>query len=332
MELTSPTIIKQLLEKYGASPSKTMGQNFLIHQPTLNRIIEAADITIKDTVLEIGPGIGTLTQELAQKAKKVIAIEKDQAMVTILKETLHDFNNIEIVQGDVLKIFPPSLRTAPSGAAKQSSKTLVKIASSQKTPHNDELALPTHYKLIANIPYYITSPLIRMFLEIKNQPEYMVLMVQKEVAQRICAKPPRMSILAVSVQFYATAEIISSVSRGCFWPAPKVDSAIIKITPTPLLPLQNAPLASGASQQSSPSVIARQQQKQSNNNTSTEFFFRVVKAGFSQNRKQLINNLSTGLKKSKKEAGTWLLENGINPTQRAQTLSIDDWVNLVNNF
>lgn len=249
-----------------------MGQNFLIHQPTLDKIIEAADINSKDTVLEIGPGIGTLTQPLAQKAGKVIAIEKDRAMVGILKETLQGFNNTEIIHDDILKI-----GDWPLGIG--------------------------NYKIVANLPYYITSPIIRMFLESGNPPQTMVLMVQKEVGQRICAKPPNMSILAVSVQFYATAKIIAKVSKECFWPAPNVDSAIIKIIPHKEL--------------LSPSA---------------DLFFKVVKAGFLQPRKQLGNNLSKALKADREKVNAWLLHNNLSPLQRAETLTIEDWKALTRTF
>jgi len=272
MNLLSPTTIKELLSQHNIKPSKHLGQNFLIDQKTLNTIIETANLSSKDTVLEVGPGIGTLTQELAKKAGKVIAIEKDSTMVEILKETLKDFKNVEIIQGNALK-FSYSLPT-------------------------------THYKLVANIPYYLTSPLIRKLLESENQPSEIILMVQKEVAQRMCANPPKMSLLAVSVQFYAKPEIISYVSKNCFWPAPKVDSAIIKITPL----------------------------KEVRGGRTPADFFKIVKAGFSQPRKQLLNNLSKSLKKDKKSIEAWLLKNNINPQQRAQTLTIENWIDLTKSY
>ena len=270
MNLLSVKTVKNLLQ-HNIKPSKYLGQNFLINAPTLNKIIETANISLKNTILEIGPGIGTLTQALAQKAKRVIAIEKDSTMVEILKETLKDYKNIEIIRGNALKI---------------------------------ENQLLNHYKVVANIPYYITSPIIRMFLETENQPEYMILMVQKEVAKRICSAPPRMSLLAVSVQFYAKAEIISIVSKNCFWPAPKVDSAIIKITPL----------------------------KKTSGGPDPASFFKIVKAGFSQPRKQLSNNLSKTLKKNKKEINEWLVKNEISPKQRAETLTIENWINLTKSY
>jgi len=295
MNLTSPKEIKELLKKYNAAALKQLGQHFLVDKGVLRKIIEAAGLNPKDTVLEIGPGIGVLTQALAQKAGKVIAIEKDQKMCEILRETLKDFKNVEVVRNDILKI--------------ENSK-LIK---------NWELKIG-NYKVVANLPYYITSPVIRKFLEADNPPKEMVLMVQKEVAQRICAKPPDMNLLAVSVQFYvhpvksseagakqfngASPKIITYVSKKSFWPEPKVNSAIIKI-----------------------SKIKYQKSK-----TFSANFFKVVRAGFSQPRKQLINNLSNGLKKSKEEIKKWLLENKILPQQRAETLSIDDWISLTKTY
>ena len=269
MDLTSPKIIKEFLLKYDTRASKRLGQNFLIDKNILRKIIESADIKPTYTIIEVGPGIGTLTQALAEKSGRVIAVEKDEKMIKILKETLKDYKNVEIIHGDILKT------------------TKLQIS---------------NYKVVANIPYYLTSPLIRKFLERPNgypeSPESMVLMLQKEVAQRICAKPPNMSILAVSAQFYANAKIISYVSKNCFLPAPKVDSAVIKIIP------------------------------HNKYNMPADLFFKIVKAGFSHPRKQLLNNLAAGLKLDKIKIGTLLSENNIKPTQRAETLSVDDWKNL----
>ena len=279
MNLLSPTDIKSLLNKYDSKPSKGLGQNFLIDKNVLSKIIEAAALKPTDVVLEIGPGIGTLTQKLAKNCKKVIAIEKDKTMVKILSEILKDFNNIKIINNDVLKIENWDLI--------ENCKLKIK-----------------NYKIVANIPYYITSPVIRKFLESENKPDFMVLMVQKEVAQRICAKPPNMSLLAVSVQFYAEPKIISYVSKNCFWPSPKIDSAIIKITPHKIV----------------------------GHRESYNLFFKVVKAGFSHPRKQLASNLSKRFKMPKEKTPEWLLKNKIDPKQRAETLSIEDWKNLTNSI
>lgn len=248
-------------------PNKRLGQNFLTDKKAVFKIAETAGILKDDVVVEIGPGTGLLTKELVKKAKKVIAIEKDKNMADILKSELKDFKNLEIIFADILK-----------------------TDISEKK-----------YKVVANIPYYATSPIIRKFLEIKNPPELMVLTIQKEVAQRICARPPNMSILSVSVQFYAEPKIISYISKDSFWPKPKVDSAVIKITPHNLF----------------------------NNSDS---FFKVVKAGFKQPRKQLVNNLLKGLKISRKEAEILLQKAGIKPEQRPETLSVQNWERLTEIF
>jgi len=267
--------IKKLLKKYKISPAKRLGQNFLIDEKVLRKIIEAASPSNDDIVLEVGSGIGNLTLELAERVKKVITIEKDPKMVEILTGLLDCWNvrNVEVVKEDILKLDPKPYALK-------------------------------FYKIVANIPYYLTSPLIRKFLEEKYPPKEMILMVQKEVARRICARPPDMSLLAVSVQFYAKPEIISFVSKKSFWPSPKVDSAIIRIIPRETLwrsDLHN-------------------------------LFFRVAKAGFSQPRKQLINNLSKELKMDKEKVKNWLLKNSIQPTQRAETLTIENWINLTKSF
>jgi 16S rRNA (adenine1518-N6/adenine1519-N6)-dimethyltransferase len=289
MELTSPSIIKELLTKYSAKPSKGLGQNFLIDKNILNKIIETACLKKDDIVLEIGPGVGTLTQELAKNVKKIIAIEKDRDMANILKETMAEYRNVEIIEGDILKM------EASSARGEKNLENYLKIK---------------NYKIVSNIPYYITSPVIRKFLEENNPPVEIILMVQKEVAQRICQKPPKMSLLSVSVQFYAKPEIISYVSKNCFLPAPKVDSAIIKITPFP-------------------KIVG----DRDSHNFATEEFFKIVKAGFSHPRKQLLNNfcgeLFCGeLSLPREKIEEWLLKNNIKPTQRAETLAIEDWKNL----
>lgn len=279
MNLLSLTEIKNLLEINNTRPSKSLGQNFLIDQRVLEKIISSADIKPTDVILEVGPGLGILTYALAKKAKRVVTIEKDETMVKILSETIKNLKNVDVFNEDILKLYPTS----------------------------DKYALGSEYKIVANIPYYLTSPLIRKFLECDLQPKEIILMIQKEVAQRICSKTPDMNLLAVSVQFYADAKIISTVSKNCFWPAPKVDSAIIKITP------------------------------KEKYNISPDLFFKVVKAGFSHPRKQLVNNLTSlkylnGVKLTKDKISDLLTKIGVTPNQRAETMSIENWVALSKNF
>ena len=266
MALSAKKGVKKTFKEYEIKPFKGLGQNFLINKGVLKTIINAAKLNSDDIIMEIGPGTGVLTQELAKKTKKVLAIEKDPKMCEILKKTLKEFKNVEIINQNILNYSLPAI----------------------------------NYKLIANLPYYITSLVIRKFLENENQPKEMILMVQKEVAQRICSKPPKMNLLAASVQFYAKPEIISYVSKESFWPKPKVESAILKITPY----------------------------NESKGWASTKAFFKIMKAGFSQPRKQLANNLVNVLKLNKEAVKSWLLKNNIKPEQRAETLEIDDWIKL----
>ena len=281
MKLTPLREIKLSLQKNLVRPAKSLGQHFLIDKEALRKIIKAADLSSEDTILEIGPGAGVLTLELAKRAKKVIAVEKDRKMVEILKENLKDFKNVEIVNKDILRLDPKPYTLKP-------------------------------YKIVANLPYYITSPVIRKFLESDSPPEEMILMVQKEVAQRIC--PPslklrragassKMNLLAISVWFYSHPEIISFVSKKSFWPCPKVDSAIIKLK------------------------VKKEKIK-----ISREQFFQIVRTGFSHPRKQILNNLSKGLKLKREKIKLWLEKNKIKPTQRAETLRIEDWINLTKNY
>ena len=259
--------MKEIFKQYNIKPSKKLGQNFLIDRDVLRKIIQAADLKPSDIVLEIGPGLGILTIELAKSAKKVIAVEKDKKMCEILKQTLdvRNVRNVRIVNNDIL---------------------------------NTKYELPnTKYKLVANLPYYITSPVIRKFLEAENKPKEMILMVQKEVGQRICSKD-KMSLLSVAVQFYAKPEIISYVSKKSFYPQPKVDSAIIKIVPQPFPKID------------------------------TKKFFNLVKAGFSSKRKFLINNLSRELKIVNCKLKIVFDQIELGQKLRAENLSIQNWLKL----
>jgi 16S rRNA (adenine1518-N6/adenine1519-N6)-dimethyltransferase len=274
MSLSYLAATKELFLRHNIKPSRGLGQNFLVDEHVMQKLVIAAHIQPEDTVLEIGPGAGFLTQKLARIAQQIIAVEKDKKMVEILRSTLTEFENVDIVHADALKI-----------------------------DYTKYEILDTAYKLVANLPYYITAPTIRKFLEAEYQPQSMTFIIQKEVARRICAKPPDMSILAVSVQFYAAAKIIAFIKPSSFWPQPHVQSAIIHIVP----------------RKQTPPVSPKE-------------FFRAVKAGFSHPRKQLINNLSAGLNHSREQTASWLEKNSIEPARRAETLSAQDWINLVKNL
>lgn len=273
MELISKKTIKEELKRKGFTPNKRLSQNFLVVQGPVLQLLRAADLQKEDLVLEIGPGLGVLTKELAKHAKRVLAIEKDRGLARSLKEDFARLSNVEIIEGDILRL---------------------------KVGHL-EVKLPSGYKVVANLPFSITGPVLRKFLGEPPRPRLLALLIQKEVAHRICAQPPDMSILALSVQFYAKPSIHSYVKSGAFWPRPKVDSAIIRIIPKTLSSEEEA-LASS--------------------------FFAVVKAGFSQPRKQLQNNLSTKLGFSKDKIATLLDSVGIDPARRAETLSLEDWLTI----
>jgi 16S rRNA (adenine1518-N6/adenine1519-N6)-dimethyltransferase len=277
MNLASPGAIQSLFRKYQIRPLKRLGQNFLIDKRVITKLIRAASLKPRDIILEIGPGIGTLTIELAKKVKKVVAVEKDPKLVRVLNNELRlaGIKNVEAVRGDILRIPNSKFRT------------------------------PNSCKIMGNLPFYLTAPVIRKFLELESPPEEMILVVQKEVGQRICARTPKMNILAVSVQFYAKPEIISYVSRKSFWPSPKVDSAILRIVP-----------------------LVKADGKLIN----ADLFFKIIKAGFSHPRKQLINNLSKKSNINREKIKDWLLKNNVQPNQRAETLTVKDWLALTKNF
>jgi 16S rRNA (adenine1518-N6/adenine1519-N6)-dimethyltransferase len=248
-------------------PKKSLGQNFLINTGILVKIVSAAELSPNDTVLEIGPGTGNLTKLLSQRAGKIIAIEKDRRLIEDLKIK---FPNVKVIEEDILE-FNPKEHGLKEGA----------------------------YKIAANIPYYITSSLLRTIFEKWPKPKLIILTVQREVAKRIVANPPDMSLLALSVQFYSSPEIIGYVSRGSFRPMPKVDSAIIKITP------HNKPPA-----------------------TDPEMFFRLARAGFSEKRKQLVNNLVKNFGMMREDLLKILEKGGIKPDIRAENLSLNQWIEL----
>lgn len=253
-------------------PNKRLGQNFLVNRGIIEKIIAASALTAHDAVLEVGPGHGALTFELAKKAGKVIAIEKDRELATLLRAELAEkkIANVEIIEGDILKFLVSGFK--------------FQVIS---------------YKVVANIPYYLTSALIRRLLELAQPPERIILTIQKEVAQRIVAHSGKESILSLAVKFYADAKILFYVSRGSFSPAPNVDSAVIEIIP--------------------------RKEKQT---VAPEVFFAVVKAGFSAPRKKLFSNLAKGLSLEKENLSVKLGDLGIDAHARPEQISLTQWVSL----
>ena len=260
-----------LLKRYNLRAHKGLGQNFLQDPLALEKIVSAAEIQPTDTVLEIGPGLGSLTRYLAVSAKEVVAVELDEGLIPPLKAVLAPYQNVRLMHGDILKLAPTDLITERD------------------------------YIVAANIPYYITSAVIRHLLENEPKPRRIVLTVQKEVAQRICAKPGDMSLLALSVQVYGKPRIAAHIPAEAFFPAPKVDSAVlcIDIYPAPLIKEELL-----------------------------EPFFKLIKAGFSQKRKTLRNSLSSGLHIAPAQAAEVLTQADIDPQRRAETLSIEEWERL----
>lgn len=249
---------------------KGLGQNLLTDKNQIRKIMASIGLSSSDTVLEVGPGLGAITLEMAKTAKNIVCIEKDQEMVSALNQKLKegDIKNVEIINADILKLFDKD-------------KLNVKIKK---------------YKIVANIPYYLTSALIRNLLEIKNPPEDIFLMIQKEVGQRICAKPGNLSILSIAVQYYANPKILFTVPKGCFFPSPKIDSVFIRITPKGV--------------------------------KKNDKYFKLIKAGFSHPRKQLIGNLFNQLKIEREIIKKWLEDNNLKPGERAEVLSLPQWDSL----
>jgi len=270
---------RALLHLYGVRPRKSLGQHFLVDRAHLARIVAAAEVEPDDVVLEIGPGLGVLTDALASRARRVVAVEIDAQMRRILADTLRHRDNVTVIPADILKADPGTLiRSTPAGSAE-----------------------PPRYKVVANLPYNITSAVLRHLLEAPDRPSLVVVMVQREVADRILAAPGDLSVLAVAVQFYAEVSRVSIVPATAFHPRPKVDSAVLRLT------VRSAPPVPV------PDVAA---------------FFRVVRAGFGQKRKQLRNSLASGLSLPPATAAAVLATAGIDPARRAETLNLAEWAAL----
>lgn len=270
--------IKRLLYEFQIRPKKSLGQNFLVSDTLLRAITSAAKIDKKDTILEIGAGLGTLTRALAQEAQRVIALEIDQRFIPPLRQLLQAYPNVEIVQGDILKVDLAQLLAGPGEAPKE-----------------------VVYKVVANLPYYATSAILRRLLEAAGKPQLLVVTVQQEVAERLVAGPGQMSTLSVSVQFYGRPRIVARAPARAFYPSPKVASAVvcIDIYNEPLVEVEDV----GA-------------------------FFSLVRAGFAQRRKYLKNSLAPGLGLSAEQATSALHRAKIAESLRPQTLSVEDWARL----
>jgi 16S rRNA (adenine1518-N6/adenine1519-N6)-dimethyltransferase len=267
--------VKQICKSYNIQPERNKGQNFLINPQIIKDITLAAEIKPTDTVLEIGPGLGILTEELVKQAKKVVSIELDDKLFDFLRVKFVDEKNLELINNDILKIPAESPRLKAD-------------------------------KIVANLPYNITSYFLKKFLTSEQRPQDMTLLLQKEVAKRICALPGQMSLLAVSVQLYGSPKIIKTVEANNFWPRPAVDSAILKIE----------------------NIKTQGQILEFLEGIEEKFFWQVVKIGFSAKRKQLQHNISAGLKIPAENIKKWLVEANFDPKIRAQNLSVSDWLKL----
>lgn len=271
----SPLNVPALLRAHGLAPKKSLGQNFLVEPVALERITQAAEIAPGAAVLEVGPGLGSLTRHLALAARRVVAVELDGALIPVLEDVLRDAPNVEIVHADILKIDPAALMGQDG------------------------------YFVVANIPYYITSNLIRHLLEASLKPARLVLTVQREVAERITAGPGALSLLALGVQVYGKPRIVARIPAGSFYPPPTVDSAVVRVDLYP-----------------GPFVPAAQ----------LDAFFRLARAGFGQKRKTLRNALSAGLSLPAAQVVELLAAAGIDPQRRAETLTLDEWKTLAATF
>lgn len=264
---------RELLDRYGISPKKSLGQNFLTDPQILSKISSAANLDPEDNILEIGPGLGALTKQLAPRVKRVVAVEIDERFIPILKDQIADYKNVELVLADILELEPAEY-------------------------------FASNYKVVANLPYYITGAILQHILSSNLKPLLMVLTVQQEVAERMAARPGQMSILSVTVQMYAHVEVLFTIKAGAFWPRPGVDSVVV------LLSLYEKPVVEPVNEKA---------------------FLRLVKLGFSQKRKQLQKNLRA-LGYSRKELMSSLAKAGIDGRRRAETLSVEEWLDVFQAF
>ena len=270
---------RQLLRQSGFKPRKRLGQHFLIDEAVLQRILSAAELSPGDIVIEIGPGLGILTEGLARQGATVIAVELDAKLVALLKRRLAGFPGVKTVHADILKVTPGQLLR-------------------DNLPASD---LARGYKVVANLPYYITSPVLSHFLEAEFRPSRMVVMVQREVGEAIAATPGKMRFLSVKAQFYSKPAIVSYVPAASFYPPPKVDSVILRLDIYRRPPVEVSDVAS---------------------------FFDVVMHGFSAPRKQLRNSLAHSLEMPPSQVASLLEKADIEAKRRAETLSLEEWGDL----
>jgi len=264
--------IPAILRKYDLNLKKSLGQNFLSQTSVLEKIVDSADLPVNAEVLEIGPGLGTLTRHLATQARRVVAVEIDQRFIPILQDLLVDFKNVDILHGDIMEA------------------------------NITEIMESSDYYVVANIPYYITSALLKHLLEAEKKPAKIVLTVQKEVAERICAEEGDLSLLALSVQVYGSPQKVLTIPAGAFYPPPTIDSTVVAVDlyPQPVIPIQNL-----------------------------KVFFQLAKAGFSQKRKTLRNSISAGMRLKPAQAEDLLKQAEIDPQRRAETLALAEWRVLI---
>lgn len=271
MDLLAESTVKELLNQHDIRADKHQGQNFLTSKVALKKILEAAELTDKDHVLEVGAGLGTITKALAQQAKQVTAVERDTRLVKILQEACN-LNNVQIINEDFLQL---------------------------------DLNNFKNYKVVSSLPFNAATAIIRKILE-ESSPELMAVTVQQEVAEKITAEPPQMTLVAVAIQFYGNPEVVDNISRQEFFPQPKVDSSILKITD--ILPENHE--------------FRKREQN----------FFKITKAGFAHSRKKLINSLELQLPQSKQQLEQALQQSNIKPSRRAETLTVAEWKKLSKNI
>jgi 16S rRNA (adenine1518-N6/adenine1519-N6)-dimethyltransferase len=270
-ELNTSTLLRQ----HGLRADKGLGQNFLHDPAILQQITAAAELQPGDAVLEIGPGLGSLTRYLARSAGSVTCVELDRDLIPVLQSVLSPFDNVTIVEGDILRIAPATLMKQEA------------------------------YMVVSNVPYYITSAIIRHLMEATPRPRRIVITIQKEVAERVCAPSGDLSLLALSVQVFGAPRIAAIIPAEAFYPTPKVDSAILRVD---MYPEPRVPLAL------------------------QKTFFRMAKAGFSQKRKTLRNSLSAGLQMSAADTSQLLEQAGVDAKRRAETLSIEEWLKITQGY